>query len=145
MSGLVPTRWPNIAAWIVTYLPTPLADAGEEDVFVREEKPSITGDAALVKPFRHLIVSAFPGSTITPVTRTVRATLQAWVVKANGLADLDAAFQLASTAGYLLEAAPHVGTPLNFAEIDSGPNRTKDSASAVEYMALTLVLEVNAL
>lgn len=145
MSGLVPTRWPDVAAWLVSHLPTQLDGAGETDVFVRTEKPSISGDPALVKPFKHLIVATFPGQTITPVTRTVRVTLQAWVVLANGLADVDAAYELASTAGYLIEAAPHIGTPLNFAEIDSGPNRTKDSASAVEYMALTLVLEVNAL
>jgi len=141
----VAARWPDVGAWLTVFLPEALETEGEPATYVREEKPSIDGDPALVKPYRQLLVAVFPGPRITPVTRTVRVTLQAWVVKENGLADLDAAEQLAGVAGYVIETAPTVGTPLNFAEIDSGPNRTKDSASAVEYMALTLVLEVNAL
>lgn len=140
MSGQVPGRWPNVMSWLLDYLPTVL----DPNVFVREDKPSVTGDPALVKPYKHLLVSVFPGGLVTAVTRTYRVTLQGWAVKTNGLADLDAAFALVSEAGFQLESAPHVGTPLVFAEIDSGPNRVKDSVSTIEYQSLTLVLEVGA-
>lgn len=145
MSGLVPVEWPDVQQWLIDYLPTVLPPAGFPNTFVRKEKPSITSDPALVKPYRHLIVSVFPGATITAVSRYVRVTFQAWSVKANGLADLADARALAGKAGYLVESAGHVGTPLVFAEIDSGPSDTKDSISGIEYEALTLLLEVGAL
>jgi hypothetical protein len=145
MNGQLPTRWPDIAAWLETYTPTRLPGEGWDGVFVRTEKPHIASDPALVKPYKLIIVSAFPGATITPVTRYVRVTVQAWVVKDNERADLVAAAGLAADFGFIVETAPHIGTPLNFAEIDSGPTRSKDSTTQIEYMAMTLLLEVSAL
>lgn len=141
----VAVRWPDVTTWMLGYLPGALLQLDEPATFVRDEIPSLPGDVALAKPYRHLIVAVFPGARITPVTRSARATLQAWIVKANGLPDLAAATRLAEAAGFALEQAPPVTSPINFAEIDTGPTRTKDSTSAVEYMAVTLSLEVNAL
>ncbi len=142
MSGQIPTMWPDVEAWFISWV-TPAkivaADATLTSAVVRNQKPSGTTN------YKQVIVAADYGQLITPITRYVRVRVQGWVVTAQGSSDLKKAFNLTNVAGYIAQQASRDGNPIVSVEVDAGPSRVKDETTGLEYSFLTLLLEVKAL
>lgn len=105
------------------------------------------GQAELVKPdladpYRVLVVRADMQKRVTPLSRYCRVGVQAWATRADGSADLPAAFDLCSAAGVALEASPLTVRQILSAEVESGPARVADDVSRIEFQYLTVLLEV---
>lgn len=122
----IPTTSPDVEALLIAGL------SSVEDTFnVRPERAD---------PYRLLVVRADLQQKVTPISRYCRVGLQAHSVRADGSADIGDAFDLASAAATWLESNTD-GVILS-ADVESGPSRVTDPVTRLEYLYVTVLLEV---
>lgn len=91
-------------------------------------------------PYRMLVIRADLQQKVTPISRYCRVGVSAWSVRADGTSDIGDAFDLASEANTWLESNTS-GVVLS-ADVESGPSRTTDPITKLEFLYSTVLLEV---
>ena len=135
----IPTQMPDVEAWLIATFGPLLAPS-----IVRNQKPPANLPDGSPNPDAGktlLLVRADPANQVTAVSRYCRVSVQAWVQRADGSADLARARDLAADFGRRLEGAPREGMLLD-AEVDAGPYRSVDQVTGLEYAYLSLLLQV---
>jgi hypothetical protein len=122
----IPTTAPDMEALLIVGL-----SSVEETVNLKPER---------VNPYRLLVIRADLQQKVTPISRYCRVGISAWSVRADGSADIGDAFDLASEANTWLEA--NVSGPILSADVESGPSRTTDPITKLEFSYSTVLLEV---
>lgn len=92
------------------------------------------------KPYRMLVIRADLQQKVTPISRYCRVGISAWSVRADGSSDLGDAFDLAAEANTWIES--NVAGVILSAEVESGPSRTTDPITKLEFLYSTVLLEV---
>lgn len=122
----IPTTSPDMEALLIAGL-----SSVEETFNVRPQRTN---------PYRLLVVRADLQQKVTPISRYCRVGVQGHSVRADGSADLGDAFDLASEAAGWLERNL-TGVVLS-ADVESGPSRVTDPVTGLEYLYVTVLLEV---
>lgn len=139
---MIPSEWPNIELWALTYL-RPLMPG----VTIVTEKPGGklpdgSTDTRNAPPYRHLVVQWLPGVKTTEVTRQGLLNLESWATYSNGYYDIGQALADASRAAFLIESFP-AGSPLVSADINTGPNRVRDTENtSMTFVETVMALEI---
>jgi len=122
----ISATWDDAESWLIA------ASAGFTDATVRNIKPAGPG------PF--IVLRVDPGARVTPVSRTLRLGISAWVVSDAGESMLPEARQLALEYGAWLEEllnTPATSGPFLDGEVDSGPVRVADPDTGLTFAYLT--------
>ena len=92
------------------------------------------------KPFRLLQIRADLQQKVTPISRYCRVGISAWSVREDGSTDFADGFDLAAAANAWLEN--NVSGVILSADVESGPSRTEDPVTKIEFHYSTVLLEV---
>lgn len=132
MGRSIPTRWERLEPWLLDALRDAL------DVSVDTVKP------ADLKPYKGIVIAAYLGQRVTPISRYARIGIQGWSVNNAGQPNRPDAQRLVLAAAEALEELDPDGEPLLAAELDTGPDIVNDDISGIDFAYGVVLAEIHA-